>query len=120
MSKKYTNLVKDYYGEISNLTVTLNSLTNSYRLLVASAAELNNINEAKSSAVKEAVKRSEKLGHCIDHLITLIDECADGYYQYCLVVNKYINTKESKDAILTEVNDDLSLQNSTVRPNEDS
>ena len=119
MSKRYTEVAKNYYGDISNLTGTLNSLTNSYRLLVASAAELNNIYEAKSSSVKDAVKRSEKLAHCIDHLISLIDECADGYYQYCLVINKYINNKESKDAILTEVNDDLLLHNSSVRPSDD-
>ena len=120
MSKKfYKDFVKDYYVDVSNMTDLLKRLTDSYRLLVAAAAELNNINEAKTSAVKEAVKRSEKLGECIDHLIDLIDECGDSYYEYCVVVNKYIKKNGSPDVILTEVNDEILFQNSTIRPDDE-
>ena len=119
MTKKYyKDFVKDYYIDLNNMIDLLKKLTDSYRLLVASAAELNNINEARTSAVKEAVKRAEKLGHCIDHLIDLVDECGDSYYEYCLVVNKYIKTNGSKDVILTEVNDEILFQNNVIRPDD--
>ena len=72
---KYQQLMKQYYGDINNLSQLLQSMVNSYRLLIAGAAELNNINEAKSSYVKVAVKRADSLSNIIDHIIDLIDEC---------------------------------------------
>ena len=44
---KYQQLMKQYYGDINNLSQLLQSMVNSYRLLIAGAAELNNINEAQ-------------------------------------------------------------------------
>lgn len=58
---KYQQLMKQYYGDLSNLNQLLQSMVNSYRLLIAGAAELNNINEARSSYVKVAVKRADNL-----------------------------------------------------------
>ena len=56
---KYKEMMKNYYGEVYNISELLKKVTDSYRLLIAGAAELNNIPEAKSSYVKDAVKRSE-------------------------------------------------------------
>ncbi len=51
------------------LTNLLNSMVNSYRLLVGGANELNNISEAKKVQVKEAIKRADDLGEIIDEII---------------------------------------------------
>lgn len=110
----YNQLVREYYGNLDNLTHTLKILVDSYRLLVASAAELNNIYEAKSSAVKEAVHRANKLGESIDHLIDLVDECGESYFKYCEVVGDYILKKADAKVILTEVDEELFFNDSEV------
>lgn len=112
---KYTELIKDYYGNLNNLSDLLKKMSESYRLLIGGAAELNNIPEAKSSYVKDAVKRADKLGETIDNLISLIDSCGESYYKYCTVVNDFILKNSSSDVILTEVDDDLLFQNSSIR-----
>ena len=45
---KYKEMMKNYYGEVYNISELLKKVTDSYRLLIAGAAELNNIPEAKS------------------------------------------------------------------------
>ena len=90
---KYQQLMKQYYGDINNLSQLLQSMVNSYRLLIAGAAELNNINEAKSSYVKVAVKRADSLGKIIDHILKNTDN----------------------NVILTEVDNELLFQDASVR-----
>ncbi len=87
---KYQQLMKQYYGDLSNLNQLLQSMVNSYRLLIAGAAELylNNINEARSSYVKVAVKRADNLGEIIDNVIELLDECGESYFKYIALVGK--------------------------------
>ncbi len=116
---KYKELIQNYYGDLSNLTIILKSMVDSYRLLIGGAAELNNINEAKTSQVKEAVKRADKLGESIDRLIKLIDNCGEGYFNYCAILNNYILEKSDAQTILTEVEDELLFQNSTIREEEE-
>mgnify|MGYP000152275071 CR=1 FL=1 len=43
----YHKVIKDYYANLSNLTDLLKKLTDSYRLLIGGAFELNNIQEAR-------------------------------------------------------------------------
>ena len=86
---KYNQLMKEYYSNVNNLTQLLRSMVDSYRLLIAGAAELNNINEARTSYVKDAVHRADKLGETIDHLIELIDDCGESYFHYCAVIGDY-------------------------------
>ena len=110
---KYQELMKQYYGNINNLTQLLKTLVDSYRLLIGGAAELNNIPEAKSSYVKDAVKRADRLGETIDHLITLLDKCGESYFQYCSVLGNYIMNKSTQKDILTEIDQELIYDNSS-------
>lgn len=112
---KYQQLMKQYYGDINNLSQFLQSMVNSYRLLIAGAAELNNINEAKSSYVKVAVKRADSLGKIIDHIIDLIDECGEGYFKYIKIVGGHILKNTDNNVILTEVDNELLFQDASVR-----
>lgn len=112
---KYQQLMKQYYGDINNLSQLLQSMVNSYRLLIAGAAELNNINEAKSSYVKVAVKRADSLGKIIDHIIDLIDECGEGYFKYIKIVGGHILKNTDNNVILTEVDNELLFQDASVR-----
>lgn len=112
---KYQQLMKQYYGDINNLSQLLQSMVNSYRLLIAGAAELNNINEAKSSYVKVAVKRADSLGKIIDHIIDLIDECGEGYFKYIKIVGEHILKNTDNNVILTEVDNELLFQDASVR-----
>ena len=112
---KYQQLMKQYYGDINNLRQLLQSMVNSYRLLIAGAAELNNINEAKSSYVKVAVKRADSLGKIIDHIIDLIDECGEGYFKYIKIVGGHILKNTDNNVILTEVDNELLFQDASVR-----
>ena len=112
---KYQQLMKQYYGDINNLSQLLQSMVNSYRLLIAGAAELNNINEAKSSYVKVAVKRADSLGKIIDHIIDLIDEWGEGYFKYIKIVGGHILKNTDNNVILTEVDNELLFQDASVR-----
>ncbi|MEN8077246.1 hypothetical protein ABFP60_09795 [Clostridioides difficile] len=112
---KYQELMKQYYGNINNLTQLLKTLVDSYRLLIGGAAELNNIYEAKSSYVKDAVHRANEVGDIIDHVIKLLDECGESYFNYCAVVGNYILKKTDDKVILTEVDDELFFEDSSVR-----
>ena len=112
---KYQQLMKQYYGDINNLSQLLQSMVNSYRLLIAGAAELNNINEAKSSYVKVAVKRADSLGKIIDHIIDVIDECGEGYFKYIKIVGGHILKNTDNNVILTEVDNELLFQDASVR-----
>lgn len=108
----YHKVIKDYYANLSNLTDLLKKLTDSYRLLIGGAFELNNIPEARTKYVKEAVSRADKLGEEIDHLIDLLEECGESYYKYCATVNEYILKNADSKVILTEVDSDLQFENS--------
>ena len=112
---KYQQLMKEYYVDINNLNQLLKTMVDSYRLLIAGAAELNNIYEAKSSYVKDAVHRANKLGDTIDNLIDLLEACGETYFKYCAVMGEYILKKSDNKVILTEVDEELFYQDSSVR-----
>ena len=112
---KYNQLMKEYYSNVNNLTQLLRSMVDSYRLLIAGAAELNNINEARTSYVKDAVHRANKLGDTIDNVIDLLEECGETYFKYCAVMGEYILKKSDNKVILTEVDDELFFQDSSTR-----
>ena len=112
---KYQQLMKEYYVNINNLNQLLKTMVDSYRLLIAGAAELNNIYEAKSSYVKDAVHRANKLGDTIDNVIDLLEECGETYFKYCAVMGEYILKKSDNKVILTEVDDELFFQDSSTR-----
>ena len=111
---KYQQLMKEYYVDINNLNQLLKTMVDSYRLLIGGAAELNNIYEAKSSYVKDAVHRADKLGETIDHLIELIEDCGESYFHYCAVIGDYMLKKGDNKAILTEVDEELLFNDATM------
>lgn len=108
----YNKLIKEYYGNLNNLADLLKKLTESYRLLIGGAFELNNIPEARTKYVKEAVTRADKLGDEIDHLIDLLDECGESYYKYVSVMSEYMMKNSNNKVILTEIDSDLQFENS--------
>ena len=112
---KYQQLMKEYYVDINNLNQLLKTMVDSYRLLIGGAAELNNIYEAKSSYVKEAVHRANELGDIIDNVINLLDECGETYFKYCALIGDYILKKSDDKVILTEVDNELFFQDASTR-----
>lgn len=112
---KYKEVMKNYYVEVYNISELLKKMTDSYRLLIAGAAELNNIPEAKSSYVKDAVKRADKLGETIDRLISLLDKCGESYFQYCATLGTYILDKSKYKDILTEIDEDILYDNASIK-----
>lgn len=108
----YNKLIKEYYGNLNNLADLLKKLTESYRLLIGGAFELNNIPEARTKYVKEAVNRADKLGDEIDHLIDLLDKCGESYYKYVSVMGEYMLKNSNDKVILTEIDSDLQFGNS--------
>lgn len=106
------NIVRDYYEDLSHLTDLLKTMVDSYRLLIGGAYELNNIPEARTKYVKEAVGRADKLGETIDRLIHLLDECGESYFTYCTQMNEYLLKSNNGKLILTEIDNDLLFQNS--------
>ncbi|MDV4151951.1 hypothetical protein R0131_14075 [Clostridium sp. AL.422] len=115
----YRHLMNNQYNEVNNLTTLLNSLVNSYRLLIGGAYELNNISEAKKGDVKDAVKRADDLGEIIDEIIRTLDECNTSYIKYCKIKKSFIDEKSIKDNILTEINNEIEFKNSSGREDEE-
>lgn len=116
----YNKVMKDYYDNINNLADLLKRLTESYRLLIGGAFELNNIPEARTKYVKEAVNRADKLGDEIDHLIDLLDGCGESYYKYVTTMGEYMLKNYNDKMILTEVDSDLQFGNSPIINNPNS
>lgn len=106
---QYKNMMQEQYKDITNLTGLLSTLVNSYRLLIGSANDLNNLPEAKKNKVKDAVDRATSLGKIIDEVIKSIDECSDSYMKYCKIKKDVIEEKSDKGIILTEINKDLNF-----------
>ncbi len=111
----YNELLDKQYVDIQNLSALLNNYVNAYRLLIAGAAELYNINIAKKSEVRKAIERADDMGELIDKLINTLDRCVTGYLKYCKVKNSYIAANTEKDGIFTEIDNELNFKNSTNR-----
>ena len=109
---KFNDLAKKQYEDIDNLSVLLKSYVDSYRLLVAGAAELYSINLAEKSEVKKALERVENVGELIDKLVNTLDRCEGAYLKYCKIKNEYITVSTEKDKIFTEIDNELNFQNS--------
>ena len=55
------------------------------------------------------------MGKIIDDVIELLDVCGESYFKYCALVGDYILKKSDSNKILTEVDNDLLFQDSSVR-----
>lgn len=112
---KYNELLGKQFTDVQNLSQILTSYVNSYRLLVASAADLYSINIAKKSEVRKAIERSNELGEIIDKVLNTIDKCETGYLKYCKLKNSYLAENTAKDSIFTEIDNELNFENSSLR-----
>jgi tRNA U55 pseudouridine synthase TruB len=112
---KFDDLARKQYDDIANLCLLLKNYVDAYRLLIGGASELYNVNIAKKSEVKKALERVEQVGDLIDKLINTLDKCEVSYFKYCKIKNDYITISTEKDKIFTEIDNELSLQNSEIR-----
>ena len=69
---KFDDLAKKQYEDIDNLSALLKNYVDAYRLLIAGASELYNVNLAKKSEVRKALERVEQVGELIDKLVSTI------------------------------------------------
>lgn len=115
---KYDELAQNHYNDIENLSRLMKNYVDAYRLLIAGASELYNVNLAKKSDIKKALERVDGMGSLIDNLIEALDKCEDGYLKYCKIKNDYISISTQKNKIYTEIDNELSFQN-TERDEED-
>ena len=109
---KFDDLAKKQYEDIDNLSVLLKNYVDAYRLLIAGASELYNVNLAKKSEVRKALDRVEQVGELIDKLVRTLDKCEGSYLKYCKIKNDYITISTEKDKIFTEIDNELNFQNS--------
>ncbi|WP_294404298.1 hypothetical protein [uncultured Clostridium sp.] len=115
---KYDELAQNHYNDIENLSRLMKNYVDAYRLLIAGASELYSVNLAKKSDVKKALERVDGMGSLIDNLIEALDKCENGYLKYCKIKNDYISISAQKNKIYTEIDNELSFQN-TERDEED-
>ena len=109
---KFEDLAKKQYEDIDNLSVLLKNYVDAYRLLIAGAAELNNVNLTKKTEVRKALDRVEQVGELIDKLVRILDKCEGAYLKYCKIKSDYITISTEKDKIFTEIDNELNFQNS--------
>ncbi|WP_242948969.1 hypothetical protein [Clostridium amylolyticum] len=107
----YRHIMEKHSSDINNLAELLFKFTNSYRLLIGGAADLNTIALARKKEVRNAIKRADELGIIIDELIEVIDYCDYTYFDYCKIKSDYITCKNKLDIIKTEIDEELSFFN---------
>lgn len=103
-------LIETYYIDLNNLVSVLNSLVNSYRLLIGGADELNKIALAKKGDVKDAIDRANNLGEVIDKIINTLDKTSISYLEYCAIKSEAVKCKLELDNINTEIDEQLKLK----------
>ncbi len=112
------------YEELRRLSDLLKSYVDSYRLLVAGAAELNNIYGRKDKEVKNAIGRVDAVGEKIDEIMDVIEKHQHNYLKYSKIKNdvvfdSYTNGKAKngmKSVIQTEIDTELNLFNDSTHP----
>ncbi|WP_040210311.1 hypothetical protein [Clostridium polynesiense] len=107
----YRKIIERHSSDINNLAELLFKFTNSYRLLIGGASDLNSIALAKKKDVRDAIRRADELGEIIDELLEVIDYCNCAYFKYCKIKSDYINCKNNLNIIKTEVDEELSFFN---------
>ncbi|WP_194189754.1 hypothetical protein [Clostridium chrysemydis] len=119
-------LMENHFNEMDKLADLLKKLVESYRLLVGGAAELNNINKRKGRDVDSALDNIEHVDRTIASLLEVIECYEKNYMKYSKIKNEIIGLnnekskvkKELENEILTEINEDLNLQNKQQREKE--
>ncbi|WP_446898355.1 hypothetical protein ACSVC9_00020 [Clostridium sp. LBM24168] len=107
----HRKIIEDYYCDIDNLADLLSKLTNSYRLLIGGAGELNTIALAHKKDVKSAISRVNKLGNTIDDIIKVLDKSSCCYMDYCELRSELIQGKIKMQYIEDEIDEELFMEN---------
>jgi hypothetical protein len=102
-------LIETHYSDINNLADLLGKLVNSYRLLIGGADELNKIALTRKEEIRDALKRSDKLGDIIDDVIEALEHASYSYFDYCEIKSEILKGKINSNHILTEIDDELKL-----------
>ncbi|OAA86754.1 hypothetical protein [Clostridium ljungdahlii] len=105
----HRKIIEDYYCDVNNLAELLSKLTNSYRLLIGGAGELNSISGVHKGEVKDSLKRVYKLGNAIDKVVDTLKESTEVYSEYCKLTTEVIKEKMQIKYVETEIDEELFL-----------
>lgn len=100
-------VVEDYYFDLNSLAELLAKLTNSYRLMIGGAEELNTVALATKKDVKNAIKRANELGKIIDRLLNTIDKADYSFSEYCRLKNEILEARLNCEYIQNEIIEQL-------------
>lgn len=106
----HRKVIENYYSDVNNLADLLSKLTNTYRLMVASAHELNNIALAHKSEVKDALKNVDRMGDVIEDVLKTLESVGYSYMDYCKLKSNVIKAQLETQYILTEIDNELKLK----------
>ncbi|MBV4418365.1 hypothetical protein KM800_03335 [Clostridium tyrobutyricum] len=115
----HRKIMEDYYCDINNLSDVLGKLTNSYRLLIGGAGELNTVALAHKKDVKAAIDRVNKLGNTIDEIINTLNKSSGCYTNYCRIRSELIKGKIKMEYMENEIDEELYLNEIDEDLNED-
>ena len=107
----HRKIIEDYYCDVNNLAELLSKLTNSYRLLIGGAGELNSIAGVHKGEVQDSLKRVYKLGNVIDKVVDTLKDSTEVYSEYCKLTTEVIKEKMQIKYVETEIDEELFLNN---------
>lgn len=100
-------VLENYYLDINNQVDLIGKLSNSYRLLIGGAGELNGIALSTKNDVRDAIKRVNKLGAVIDTMICEMNEREKAYIKYCKIKDELMREIVDKVYISDEIEEEL-------------
>jgi hypothetical protein len=106
----HRKVIENYYSDVNNLADLLSKLTNTYRLMVASAHELNSIALAHKGEVKDALKNVDRMGDIIEDVLKTLENVGYSYMDYCKLKSDVIKAQLESQYILTEIDNELKLK----------
>ena len=112
-------IIEDHFSELVKMSGLLKTLVDSYRLLIASASDINTIAIRRTKDVEKAIDRADEVGKLIDEIVKIMDAYEHCYIKYSKVKNEIVSlTYEKKklkneltDVIQTEIDKELNFFN---------
>ncbi|AIY83539.1 MAG: hypothetical protein KIB43_12035 [Clostridium baratii] len=112
-------IIEDHFSELVKMSGLLKTLVDSYRLLIASASDINTIAIRRTKDVEKAIDRADEVGKLIDEIVKIMDDYEHCYIKYSKVKNEIVSlTYEKKklkneltDVIQTEIDKELNFFN---------
>lgn len=114
-------IIEDHFSELVKMSGLLKTLVDSYRLLIASASDINTIAIRRTKDVEKAIDRADEVGKLIDEIVKIMDAYEQCYIKYSKVKNEIVSlTYEKKklkneltDVIQTEIDNELNFFNNS-------